>query len=156
MEEAILTLPSRYSLQYRTMANTSRFLLLCKHIMWSLMKTRKRVGDRTKPWGTPLLIGLGEKQWLCKTPAIERPASLVQCNTKKWDNLKACIRAKYHQVKHHIAWYACTRDKPTWISNEHLVKSVSDLAHKVVVSVKDVVACLLLHDGQDLLHILFC
>ncbi len=28
----------------------------------SLMNNRKRVGDRTEPCGTPLLIGLGEEQ----------------------------------------------------------------------------------------------
>ncbi len=28
----------------------------------SLMNKRKRVGDRTEPCGTPLLIGLGEEQ----------------------------------------------------------------------------------------------
>ena len=37
------------------------------------MKRRKRVGDRTEPCGTPLLIDLEEEQWPSTTAAIERP-----------------------------------------------------------------------------------
>ena len=40
--------------------------------MRSLMKSIARVGDRTEPWGTLLLIDLGEEQWLSTTAAIER------------------------------------------------------------------------------------
>ena len=35
------------------------------------MKNRKRMGDRTEPCATPLLIGLEEEQWLSTTAAIE-------------------------------------------------------------------------------------
>ena len=36
------------------------------------MNNIKRVGDTTEPYGTPLLIGLGEEQWLSTTAAIAR------------------------------------------------------------------------------------
>ena len=36
------------------------------------MNNRKRVGDRTEPWGTPLLIDLGEEQCPSTVAAIER------------------------------------------------------------------------------------
>ena len=39
----------------------------------SLMKSRKRVGDRTAPWGTPLLIGNGSERLPSTTAEIERP-----------------------------------------------------------------------------------
>ncbi len=39
----------------------------------SLMNNRRRVGDRTEPWGTRLLIGLGVEQSPSTTAAIERP-----------------------------------------------------------------------------------
>ncbi len=39
----------------------------------SLMNKRKRMGDRTEPCGTPLLIGLGEEQSPSTTAEIERP-----------------------------------------------------------------------------------
>ena len=35
------------------------------------MNNKKRVGDRTEPCGTPLLIGSGEEQWPSTTAAIE-------------------------------------------------------------------------------------
>ena len=35
------------------------------------MNNRKRVGDRTEPCGTSLLVGLGEEQWPSTTAAIE-------------------------------------------------------------------------------------
>ncbi len=38
----------------------------------SLMNKRKRVGDRTEPCGTPLLIGLREEQSPSTTAEIER------------------------------------------------------------------------------------
>ncbi len=38
----------------------------------SLMIKRKRVGDKTEPCGTPLLIGLGEEQSSSTTAEIER------------------------------------------------------------------------------------
>ena len=38
----------------------------------SLMNNRKRVGDRTDPWGAPQLIDLGEEQWPSTTAAIEQ------------------------------------------------------------------------------------
>src|SRR6201990_2357000 len=39
----------------------------------SLMKSRKSVGDRTDPCGTPLFIDLKEGRWPSTTAAIERP-----------------------------------------------------------------------------------
>ncbi len=39
----------------------------------SIMNNRKRVGDRTEPCGTPLLIGLGEDQSPSTTAERERP-----------------------------------------------------------------------------------
>ena len=36
------------------------------------MNNRKRVGDRTEPCGTPLLISLEKEQWPSTTAAIER------------------------------------------------------------------------------------
>ena len=33
----------------------------------TLLNNRIRVDDRTEPCGTPLLVGLGEKQWLSTT-----------------------------------------------------------------------------------------
>ena len=35
------------------------------------MNIRKRVGNRTKPFGTPLLIGLRKEQWPSTTAAIK-------------------------------------------------------------------------------------
>ncbi len=37
------------------------------------MNSRKRVGDRTEPCGTPVLIGLGEEQCASTTVEIDRP-----------------------------------------------------------------------------------
>ena len=36
------------------------------------MNNRKRVGDRTEPYGKLLFIGLGEEQWTSTTTAIGR------------------------------------------------------------------------------------
>ena len=47
------------------------------------MKIRKRVGDRTEPWGTPLLIALEEEQWPSTTAAIERPERKLEMKVQR-------------------------------------------------------------------------
>ena len=47
------------------------------------MNNRKRVDDRTEQCGTPLLIGLGEKQWLVTTAAIERPERKLEMKEQR-------------------------------------------------------------------------
>ena len=47
------------------------------------MNNRNRVGDRTEPCGTPLLIGLGEEQWLSTTAAIERSEWKLEMKEQK-------------------------------------------------------------------------
>ena len=47
------------------------------------MNNRKRVGDRTEPCGTPLLIGLGEKLWASITAAIERSEKKLEMKEQR-------------------------------------------------------------------------
>ena len=54
----------------------------------SLMNNRKRVGDRTEPCGTPLLINLGEEQWPSTTVVIERLERKLEMSIEKDRNRK--------------------------------------------------------------------
>ena len=47
------------------------------------MNIRKRVGDRTEPCGTPLLIDTGEEQWPSTTAAIERPDRKLEMKVQR-------------------------------------------------------------------------
>ena len=47
------------------------------------MKMRKRVGDGTEPWGTPLLIALEVEQWPSTTAAIEQPERKLEMRVQR-------------------------------------------------------------------------
>ncbi len=48
-----------------------------------MMNKRKRVGERTEPCGTPLLIGLGEEQSPSTTDEIELPERKLEIKEQK-------------------------------------------------------------------------
>ncbi len=49
----------------------------------SLMNKRKRVGDRTESYGTPLLIGLGKEQLPSTTGETERPERKLEIKEQR-------------------------------------------------------------------------
>lgn len=47
------------------------------------MNNRKRMGDRTNPCRTPLLIGIKEEQWPCTISAVYWPEKKLEMKTQR-------------------------------------------------------------------------
>lgn len=47
-----------------------------------IISEQKRVGDRTEPYGTPLLIESGEEHWSLTTAKLNQPERKLEINVQ--------------------------------------------------------------------------